>query len=128
MMIDYLERKGFGNLSIKLKRIYEEPVKSDGARILVDRLWPRGISKEKAKLDHWLKEIGPTNELRKSFHNGELSFDKFKEKYLDELQTGEQLEALEELKRIAKREKQITLLFAAKDEKENQAVILKEKL
>ncbi len=115
-------------MSIRLKRIYDEPAQSDGTRILVDRLWPRGISKEKAKLDYWLKEIGPTNELRKSFHNGELSFYHFKEKYLDELQSGEQLEALEELKRLAKKEKKITLLYAAKNEKENQAIILKEKI
>lgn len=56
-------------MKIKLKRIYDESAKADGVRILVDRLWPRGVSKEKAKLDHWLKEIGPTDELRKSFHH-----------------------------------------------------------
>lgn len=113
-------------MSIKLKRIYEEPAKSDGTRILVDRLWPRGISKEKAKLDHWLKELGPTNDLRKSFHSGDLSFNQFKEKYTKELNSGEQREVLEDLKKIAKEEDEITLLFAAKDENENQAVILKE--
>lgn len=113
-------------LSIKLKRIYDEPTKQDGARILVDRLWPRGISKEKAQLDHWLKEIGPTDDLRKTFHNDNLPFKEFKEKYLEELKAGKQKEALEELKKIADKEKQITLLFAAKNEEENQAVVLKE--
>lgn len=115
-------------MSIKLKRIYDEPAKNDGTRILVDRLWPRGISKENAKLDHWLKEIGPTDELRKSFHNDDLPFNKFKEKYLKELKSGEQKEALDELREIADKEKQITLLFAAKNEQENQAVILKEQI
>lgn len=115
-------------MKIKLKRIYDEFAKADGVRILVDRLWPRGVSKEKAKLDHWLKEIGPTDELRKSFHNDEMSFKQFKEKYLKELKSGEQKEALDKLKKITADANQITLLFAAKNEKENQAVILKEKL
>ncbi|MCF3944675.1 DUF488 domain-containing protein [Oceanobacillus alkalisoli] len=115
-------------MKIKLKRIYDESAKADGVRILVDRLWPRGVSKEKANLDHWLKEIGPTDELRKSFHEDERSFKQFKEKYLKELQSGEQKEALDELKKIADDTKQITLLFAAKNKEENQAVILKEKL
>ena len=111
---------------IKIKRIYDEPAETDGMRILVDRLWPRGISKEEAKLDHWLKEIGPTNELRKSFHHDELSFTAFKEKYLQELTSGKQKEALEELKRIYNSEEKVTLLFAAKNEENNQARILKE--
>lgn len=115
-------------MKIKLKRIYDESAKADGVRILVDRLWPRGVSKEKAKLDHWLKEIAPTDELRKSFHHDEMSFKQFKEKYLKELKSGEQKEALDELKKIAADANQVTLLFAAKNEKENQAVILKEKL
>src|SRR5699024_2300915 len=91
--------KGRIFLKIKLKRIYDESAKVDGVRILVDRLWPRGVSKEKAKLDHWLKEIGPTDELRKSFHHDEMSFKQFKEKYLKELKSGEQKEALDELKK-----------------------------
>jgi uncharacterized protein YeaO (DUF488 family) len=114
-------------MSVQLKRIYEEPSKEDGSRILVDRIWPRGVSKEDANLDHWLKNIGPSNDLRKSFHQGDLSFDSFKRKYLEELKSGEQKEALEELKSIAIDEKKITLLFAAKNE-ENQAVVLKEEV
>lgn len=115
-------------MSIKLKRIYEEPARNDGTRILVDRLWPRGISKEKAKLDHWLKEIGPSDDLRNDFHHEDLSFEKFKKKYLEELKSSEQKEAFDELKKIADKEKQITLLFSAKNEEENQAVILKDKI
>jgi len=115
-------------LAIRLKRIYDKVAKNDGERILVDRIWPRGISKEKAELDHWLKEIGPTDKLRKAFHNDEISFKDFKEKYLKELKSGEQKEALDELKQIADRHKQITLLFAAKNKEEYQAVILKEHL
>lgn len=116
------------HMSIKLKRIYDEAAKNDGTRILVDRIWPRGVSKEKARLDHWLKEIGPTDELRKAFHNDDLSFTKFKEKYLNELKEGEQKEAVDELKKLADENKTITLLFAAKNEEENQAVVLKEEV
>lgn len=115
-------------MTIKLKRIYETPSEDDGIRILVDRLWPRGISKENAKLDHWLKEIAPSNELRKAFHHENMAFEKFKVSYLSELKTGAQRDALNELKNIADKEKTITLLFAAKDSEKNQAVVLKEQL
>lgn len=113
-------------MSIKLKRIYEETTKEDKTRILVDRIWPRGISKEKAKLDYWLKDIGPSNKLRKSFHDDELTFKQFKERYVKELNTGDQKDELDKLKEIADEQNQITLLFATKNEEENQAVILKE--
>lgn len=115
-------------MNIQLKRIYEPPEKTDGVRILVDRLWPRGLSKEKAKLDNWLKEVAPSHELRKAFHQKELDFSQFKVKYIEELAIGKQREAYQVLKKIAEEEKQITLLFAAKNETENQAVILKDLL
>lgn len=114
--------------TIQLKRIYEEPAKNDGSRILVDRLWPRGIKKEEAALDYWLKEIGPSNELRQAFHHENLSFQAFKEKYIQQLKTGKQKEAYETLISIVAKEKRVTLLFAAKNETENQAVVLKEML
>lgn len=115
-------------VTIHLKRIYDLPSEKDGTRILVDRLWPRGISKEKAQLDYWLKEIGPSNELRKTFHHGDLSFEDFKERYLIELQTGEQKEAFDRLRAIVVEKESVTLLFSAKDEEANQAVLLREKL
>ena len=112
---------------IQCKRVYEAYSEEDGIRILVDRLWPRGISKENAKLDYWLKEIAPSNELRKWFHHDVPKFKEFKDRYEKELNDGGQRAALEQLTGIvASNEGTITLLYGAKDEENNQAVILKE--
>ncbi|WP_207515721.1 DUF488 domain-containing protein [Longitalea luteola] len=108
-------------MPIALKRIYEPIESKDGYRILVDRLWPRGIKKEEAHIDAWLKEVAPSTELRKWFHNGEGSFADFKKKYLAELKDNP---ALKELRTLFKEHKKITLLYAAKDEKNNHAQIL----
>jgi uncharacterized protein YeaO (DUF488 family) len=114
---------------IVCKRIYSKVEEEDGLRILVDRLWPRGISKEKAELDYWLKEIAPSNELRKRFHGGNADFELFRQQYLEELKGGLQKETLNQLKQIvSKHEGKVTLLFGAKDEENNQAVILRELL
>ena len=113
---------------IKLKRIYEEKEEADGVRILVDRLWPRGISKDRAKLDYWLKDVAPSNELRKSFHHQMERFPEFKERYLEELKTVEQNSELQNLKEMVKSNPNVTLLYAAKDKEHNQAVVLKEVL
>ncbi|MEN1967575.1 DUF488 domain-containing protein [Lentibacillus sp. N15] len=114
-------------MAIAMKRIYEDAAQDDGVRILVDRVWPRGMSKEKAKLDHWMKEIGPSSELRKWFGHDPDKFPEFKQKYKDELASGEQHEELEKLKKLTKEHNdQITLLFSAKDEQYNQARVLKE--
>ncbi|MGM8211476.1 DUF488 domain-containing protein [Virgibacillus sp. W0430] len=114
-------------MPVQTKRIYESYDKKDGVRVLVDRVWPRGVAKDEAKLDYWLKEIGPTNELRKWFDHDPDKYDTFKRKYKEELKTGGQKEALDELKSITKKHKKnVTLLFAAKDEKNNQAKVLKE--
>lgn len=111
---------------VKMKRIYEEATEEDGIRILVDRLWPRGVSKERARLDYWLKDIGPSHELRKWFSHDPVKFEEFKERYIEELSSGEQAEALAILKTIVKdNQQQITLLFAAKNEKQNQVHVLK---
>lgn len=117
-------------MTINIKRIYEKASEDDGIRILVDRLWPRGVSKEDAKLDEWLKEIGPSTALRKWFNHESSKFEEFKKRYKDELQSGDHQEALEKLKKIVKDhdEQQVTLLFGAKNETENQAVVLKEML
>ncbi|WP_368251306.1 DUF488 domain-containing protein [Enterococcus sp. 2201sp1_2201st1_B8_2201SCRN_220225] len=113
---------------IQLKRVYEQSEETDGFRILVDRIWPRGISKERASLDLWLKEIGPTKELRQSFHSGQIDFASFRKQYLLELATEPQKEALNQLAAIIKKEPVVTLVFAAKNSQENQAVVLKEVL
>src|ERR1044072_3263452 len=108
-------------MSIVVKRIYEPVASKDGYRILVDRLWPRGIKKEAADIDNWLKEVAPSTELRKWFHAGKGSFADFKKKYLAELKENP---ALKELKSLIKENKKVTLLYAAKDEEQNHALIL----
>lgn len=110
---------------IKLKRVYEKPDKTDGKRILVDRLWPRGISKENIKLDEWMKEIAPSDELRKWFHHEEKNWKEFKKKYLKELENKKDLIA--HIKSLSEKNT-VTLLYSAKDEGQNQAVILKDLL
>lgn len=110
-------------MSIKLKRVYDKPEKADGRRILVDRIWPRGMSKEQAALDDWMKDIAPSNELRKWFGHRSERWEEFRKAYLEELeQHRERLAALEEL---AGKET-VTLLFAAKNESQNNAVVLRE--
>ena len=110
-------------MEIKLKRVYEEPDEKDGYRILVDRLWPRGLTKEKAALDLWLKNIAPTTELRKWFNHDPEKWKEFQKKYLKELK--ENKEAVDTLKEHLKKET-VTLLYAAKDEVYNEAEVLKE--
>ena len=110
---------------IKLKRIYDLPTPDDGRRVLVDRLWPRGIAKEEARFDDWLKEIAPSDELRKWFGHDPAKWGEFRERYRSELQSHQ--EQLTELSNSANRGT-VTLLFAAKDEEHNNAVVLKELL
>lgn len=110
----------------KIKRIYENSVEEDNCRVLVDRLWPRGISKERAHLDLWLKEIAPSNELRK-WYNHELSkWSEFRTKYLEELQRKKDL--IKQLKIMEKFNGTVTLLYSAKDVDHNNAVVLMELL
>ncbi|MDY0404495.1 DUF488 domain-containing protein [Virgibacillus sp. 179-BFC.A HS] len=115
-------------MPVAIKRIYEDYDEKDGVRVLVDRVWPRGMSKESAKVDEWIKEVGPTSELRKWFGHDPEKFADFKEKYKKELQENdEQKEALGKLKKLTKENnKNLTLLYGAKDTKHNQAVVLKE--
>lgn len=105
------------------KRIYEEPYEEDGYRVLVDRLWPRGVSKEQAQLDEWLKEIAPSPELREWFNHDPDRFDEFRQRYENELR-----EKDEPVKHLIEQANQqtVTLLYAAKDETHNHAVVLKE--
>ena len=109
---------------IKIKRIYEKAEESDGIRILVDRLWPRGI--KKAKVDYWLKEISPSNELRKWFSHDFNKWKEFKNKYFNELNSKKEL--INFLLEIIKKNSNVTLLYSAKEEKYNNAVALKEYL
>lgn len=110
---------------IKIKRVYDDYSEIDGYRILVDRLWPRGISKENAKIDLWIKEITPSNDLRKWYHDNLDKREQFKKKYLLELEKNSG--SLEEIKETIHEQKTITLVTASKDPKPIHAVILKQK-
>jgi uncharacterized protein YeaO (DUF488 family) len=111
---------------IKIKRVYQEPSPDDGFRILVDRLWPRGVAKAKAKISLWLKEVAPSSELRKEFGHEPDKWDEFQAKYGRELDGKAGL--LKQIKGIEAEEKTVTLLFAAKDEQRNNAVALRNRL
>lgn len=108
---------------IKIKRIYDTPDENDGCRILVDRLWPRGISRNKANIDLWLKDIAPSDELRKWYSHDVKKFNDFSKKYNQELKDKSDL--LKQLKKQEKDHKTITLLFSAKDVSHNNAVVLR---
>ena len=106
---------------MKIKRVYEKPEKEDGFRILVDRLWPRGLTKEKAGIDLWLKEIAPSTELRKWFGHDPEKWEEFKKRYLLELKENE--EPMDRLRKQMKKEN-VTLVYAARDETHNEALVL----
>lgn len=110
---------------IQIKRVYNEPSQNDGYRVLVDRLWPRGVSKDAAQLDVWMKEIAPSPELRKWFDHDPSKFNEFKKKYEAEL--AKKQVPVEKLLDIAI-DQSVTLLYAAKDEIHNHAIALKEHL
>lgn len=111
--------------ALKIKRIYAPPGDDDGARILVDRLWPRGLSKDKAALDFWLRDIAPSDGLRKRFHRNPEDWEQFRAAYAEELKEPLAHAAVQSL-RERLREGPVTLLFAARDENHNNAVALKE--
>lgn len=112
-------------MPVRLKRVYDPPSPSDGLRILVDRLWPRGLTKEDASLDRWDRDIAPSNELRKEFGHDHSRWDEFKARYFAELDANP-----EPVKRLAGEAKKgkVTLLFAARDTERNNAVALREYL
>lgn len=114
-------------MPVEIARIYEENNSQGNIRILVDGIWPRGISKDEAKLDYWLKDVAPSNELRKWFNHDADKYEEFKDRYKKELESGEQQDALEKLKKLTiKHQKNICLLYGAKDKEHNQAKVLKE--
>ncbi|RZD17738.1 MAG: DUF488 family protein [Candidatus Acididesulfobacter diazotrophicus] len=122
---------------INIRRVYEEPSDEDGIRILIDRLWPRGISKEKAKINFWFKDIAPSNDLRKLYHTAAIDFNEFKKRYLIELSgykyshnatnEDESDNSLAQISAFVKNGgKNITLLYGLKDEINNNATVLKD--
>jgi uncharacterized protein YeaO (DUF488 family) len=111
---------------IRIKRVYEKPMKEDGWRVLVDRLWPRGMKKEAVNVDVWMKDVAPSNSLRKWFGHKPEKWSEFEKRYRGEL--AKKKELLGALRKMAKDHGTLTLLFGAKDEEHNQAVVLADKL
>jgi len=106
---------------INIKRVYEDPSENDGTRILVDRLWPRGLSKDKADVDEWAKELAPTAVLRKWFDHKPERWKEFEKEYIAELKKNKTVDGFIE---AHKKDKRLTLLYAAKDEEHTHALVL----
>jgi uncharacterized protein YeaO (DUF488 family) len=115
-------------LTIRIERIYNNLKTNNSFRILVDRLWPRGLSKDKARIDLWQKDIGPSNALRKWFGHDEKKWDEFKRKYFKELDKKSNNEMIDEIIKMTNEHSSTTLLYGAKEERFNNAVALKEYL
>lgn len=109
------------HMSLSIKRSYETPAAADGKRILIDRLWPRGLSKEKARIDLWMKEIAPSTELRKWFGHDPEKWKEFQTRYKKELAANSDL--VDSIRKMAKHDP-VTLIYSAKDEEHNDAVVL----
>jgi uncharacterized protein YeaO (DUF488 family) len=114
-------------MPVEVKRAYDKPSSHDGQRILVDRLWPRGVKKERARIDHWLKNLAPSAELRKSFH-ANANWPLFKKRYFRELSEPEASAELETLYSLLHDHRRLTLVYASRDADHNNAVVLKELL
>ncbi len=115
-------------MTIAMKRVYQPASRIDGTRVLVDRLWPRGLTKEKAAIDEWLRDLAPSNELRRWYHEHPEEWEAFRKKYMKELVRPESQDALRHLYELAHSKKRLTLLFASKMENHNNASVLKELL
>jgi len=110
-------------MELRIKRVYEHPDEQDGYRVLVDRLWPRGLTKERARVDLWLKDIAPSTALRKWFGHDAARWESFKRKYLEELKAN--ADTVAELEHAVKKGR-VTLLYGARDMAHNEAVVLRE--
>lgn len=115
-------------MAVALKRAYDKPSPSDGTRVLVDRLWPRGISKDEAQVKLWLKDVAPSNELRKWYHERPTMWLQFRERYVKELAKPEAAAAFEQLVELSSAKKKLTLVYASKNLERNNAIVLKELL
>jgi uncharacterized protein YeaO (DUF488 family) len=112
-------------MAVRMKRAYDRPQRADGYRVLIDRIWPRGVSKDEARLDEWARELAPSSELRRWFGHDPAKFDEFRRRYREELTAKE--EKLRELRRRA-RAGTLTLVYGARDSEHNDAVVLAELL
>jgi uncharacterized protein YeaO (DUF488 family) len=115
-------------MTVAVKRVYEAASSSDGVRVLVDRLWPRGLKKEDAALEFWLREVAPSDELRQWFHANPEAWRVFRKRYLKELVNEEGSAAVEKLHHLAEGRRRVTLLYASRNEEHNNAIVLRELL
>ena len=115
-------------MPVAVKRVYESVARTDGVRVLVDRLWPRGLKKSEVVLQEWLRDLAPSNELRKGFHAQPDRWLIFRKRYLKELKSPEAEKDLQKLYTLAHKRKRVTLLYASKNEQRNNAVVLKDLL
>ena len=115
-------------MGVVVKRVYEAAAPSDGVRVLVDRLWPRGLKKEDAAVKLWLRELAPSNELRQWFHANPGAWSMFRKRYLKELASEEGSAAVDKLHHLAEGKRRVTLLYASRNEERNNATVLKELL
>ena len=115
-------------MTVAIKRVYEPASRTDGTRVLVDRLWPRGLAKVEAAVDEWLRDLAPSDELRRWYHARPDHWQDFRKKYLKELTQPEAEDSLLQLYQLARKRKRLTLLFGSKNKISNNAVVLKELL
>ena len=113
-------------MDIRLKRAYDAPARSDGPRVLVDRIWPRGVAKDEADITHWLKGLAPSTELRKWFGHDPAKWPEFRDRYLKELKSDNASDDLAAIESLLDEHDRITLVFAAKDTEHNNAVALRD--
>ncbi|CAM3994656.1 DUF488 domain-containing protein [Saccharibacillus endophyticus] len=125
-MTDVMNQVDSADKGLQIKRVYDAPSEADGFRVLVDRLWPRGLSRERVKFDEWIRELSPTPSLRRWFSHAPERFDYFRERYLAQLDDGEgNAERAASIIRQAE-QRRVTLLYGAKDPVHNHAVVLEE--
>ncbi len=115
-------------MKVTIKRVYEKPSVSDGVRVLVDRLWPRGLSKNAARIDAWLRDVAPSHALRRWYHAKPAQWLAFRKRYLEELEAPAATRALEQLHDLATSSKVLTLVFASRIEQQNNAAVLRDLL
>ncbi|MGA9639997.1 MAG: DUF488 family protein [Terriglobales bacterium] len=115
-------------MAVAIKRVYEPAVRVDGTRVLVDRLWPRGLTKEQAAVQFWLRDLAPSTELRQWYHANPEAWAQFRKRYLKELAAPQATAAVEKLYDLAEGKKNLTLLYASRNEERNNATVLKELL
>ena len=115
-------------MTVAIKRVYEPALRTDGTRVLVDRLWPRGMARASAAIDEWLRDLAPSHDLRRWFHARPDRWQDFRKRYLKELSQPEAEDSLLKVYKLVHKRKRLTLLYASKNETHNNAVVLKELL